>query len=55
MPKVLHFVCEDKKLKTAKMLVQKSDEFNIDLNAKDINGKTAFHWACKEGEKKMWR
>ena len=31
------------------MLRQKSTEFNIDLNAKDINGQTAFHLACRSG------
>ena len=28
------------------MLVQKSAKFNIDLNAKDNYGNTAFHFAC---------
>ena len=31
---------------TAEMLVQKSAEFNIDLNAKDYLGWTPFHFAC---------
>ena len=29
------------------MLIQKSAEFNIELNAKDGYGKTAFHVACE--------
>ena len=35
------------------MLMQKSDEFNIDLNVKDIHGYTAFHLACVNGEEKV--
>ena len=31
------------------MLLQKSKEFKIKLNAKDKNGQTAFHLACKRG------
>ena len=31
------------------ILVQKSAEFKIDLNVKDFNGKTAFHYACENG------
>ena len=26
--------------------MKKSAEFNIELNAKDTLGRTAFHWAC---------
>ena len=33
------------------MLIQKSTEFNIDLNARDEDGKTAFHFACRYGRK----
>ena len=33
--------------------LQKSDEFNIDLNTKDIVGKTAFHLACNNGHSKI--
>ena len=28
------------------MLMKNSAQFNIDLNAKDNYGRTAFHWAC---------
>lgn len=31
------------------MFIQKSIEFNIDLNAKDMNGQTAFQLACLYG------
>ena len=31
----------------AELLIQKSDEFNIDLNAKDNNGMTGFDLACE--------
>ena len=37
--------------KIAEMLTQKSAEFNIDLNAKDKGGITAFHFACSRGWK----
>ena len=33
------------------MLVQKSADLNIDLNAKDQSGMTAFHLACFRGKK----
>ena len=36
--------------KLAEMLIQKSAKFNIDLNAKDIQGKTGFHWVCIKNE-----
>ena len=35
--------------KLAELILQKSAEHNIDLNAKDKNGKTAFHFASKFG------
>ena len=35
------------------MLIQKSAEFNIDLNAKDEDGMTAFHLACTRGRKNI--
>ena len=31
--------------------MHKSTEFNIDLNARDEDGKTAFHFACRYGRK----
>ena len=45
--------CEHGQANLAKMLVQKSAEFNIDLNAKDVEGSTAFHSACLMEEKKI--
>ena len=33
-------------LKIAEMLIEKSAELNIDLNAKGSGGRTAFHWTC---------
>ena len=35
------------------MLMQKSTELNIELNTKDYNGWTAFHWACRNGHSKI--
>ena len=34
------------------MLIQKYAEFNIELNAKDKYGTTAFHLACENGRSK---
>ena len=35
----------------AEILIQNSDEFLIDLNARDNNGATAFEKACQQGKK----
>ena len=35
------------------MILQKSKEFNIDLNAKTTNGMTALHYAVKNGDTKL--
>ena len=35
------------------MIMNKSAEFNIYLNAKDRYGQTAFYKACKEGQSKI--
>ena len=37
-------------LQVAEILIQKSGEFNIKLNAEDKNGQTAFHMACDRGK-----
>ena len=37
------------------MLLQKSATFNIDLNAKDSDGNTAFELACKNGHLEVTR
>ena len=41
-------------LKVAKLVMKKSAEANIDLNAKDKYRQTAFHWACSKGQSKVW-
>ena len=41
-----HFACMIGNTEEAKMIIQKSEEFEIQLNAKDANGRTAFHSAC---------
>ena len=33
--------------------MQKSTELNIELNSKDVDGLTAFHWACRSGYSKI--
>ena len=38
--------CKKSHSKVAKVLIQKSAELNIDLNAKDQYVRTAFHYAC---------
>ena len=35
------------------MLLQKSVELNIELNAKDQYGMIGFHWACMYGNSKI--
>ena len=40
-------------LDVAELLVQKSVELNIDLNARDSYGMTVFHIACKKNNFKM--
>ena len=37
----------------AEILIQNSDEFLIDLNARDNNGATAFEKACQQGKKNI--
>ena len=37
------------KTETAKLIIQSSKDFGIDLNAKDNDGNTALHWACRFG------
>ena len=41
-------VCDKGHSNIADMLIEKSTEFNIDLNAKDdLGGSTAYHLACR--------
>ena len=42
----LIWACMMGQLEIAKILMQKSAAFNLDLNAKNFGGRTAFHWAC---------
>ena len=44
-----HQACYHGYLQVAKLLIQKSAQFNIELNARDNEGFTAFHLACMEG------
>ena len=44
-----HLACQFGHFKIAEIIVQKSAEFNLDLNSKDDDGTTAFHWACING------
>ena len=41
--------CKNGHLMIIEMLIQKTVEFSIDLNAEDNDGYTAFHNACKNG------
>merc|ERR1712049_91534 len=38
---------------TAQLLIKYSKDFGIDLNAKDDDGSTAWHWACEYGQKEI--
>ena len=44
-----HLACQEGHLQIAHIMVQKSFEFNIDLNAKEEDGWIAFHAACGNG------
>ena len=35
------------------MIIKKSNELNIDINAKDYNDCTAFHLGCENGHSKI--
>ena len=35
------------------MLIKKSAKFDINLNAKNFNGWTGFHWACHKRKKNV--
>ena len=50
--KAFQLACKIGHSKIAGMLMNKSIELNIDLNAKveKWNGMTAFHWACRNGK-----
>ena len=48
-----HLVCKHGHLKIANMLISKSAELKIDLNAKGKLGMTAFNYACQEGQLKI--
>ena len=41
-----HFACKNGHVKASEILMKNSVEFNINLNAKDFLGRTAFHWLC---------
>ena len=42
-----HLACKNGHLNTVEMLIQKSNELNIDLNTKENKRRTAFHSACE--------
>ena len=44
---VFHLACREGYARIAEMIMEKSGEVNIDLNAKNIFGMTAFHSACE--------
>ena len=41
------------KSRMMKLLLEKSNELNIDINARDRLGWTSFHYACKDGFTEM--
>ena len=45
--------CKNGLSNISKMLLKKSTEFKIELNAKDKYGMTAFLWACSNGQLKI--
>ena len=46
---IFQFACKKGHIKMAKVLVQKSVDFKIDLNVDDEYGKTPFHYICELG------
>ena len=48
-----HLACESGNSNIVDMLVQKSAEFNINLNEKDVFGHSGFHNACNGGHLKV--
>ena len=44
-----HIACRFGLFKISKLIIEKSSELNIDLNAKGTYGKTPFHLACEYG------
>ena len=51
-----HLACENGHVKIVEMLIQKSDELNINLNAVNLirkEGRTAFQWSCENGNFKI--
>ena len=44
-----HVACMSGKTETVQLIIQYSKDFDIDLNAKDNDGRTALHVACKYG------
>ena len=48
-----HYACENGHLKIVENLVQKSIEFNINLNATTIRGKTGYDYAIENGHTKI--
>ena len=44
-----HMACNNNNLEIVEMILKKSTEVNIDLNATDCDTFTAFHRACDEG------
>ena len=49
-PNMWHEACYHGQTETAKLIVQYSKDFGIDLNAKDDDGNTALHEACYHGQ-----
>ena len=43
-----HYACKNDCTDTVEMILQKSAELNIDLNARDDKKCTGFHYACEE-------
>ena len=50
--KAFHFACMKGHSKIAQMLILKSSDYNIELNAKNDVGIAAFHMACFDGHSK---
>ena len=48
-----HVACYNGNSKVAKILMQNSNEFKIDINGRSKFNSTAFHFACQSGDTKL--
>ena len=50
---MFYSACSEGRTELAKLLIENSTKINIDVNATDVSGTTAFHKACYFGHKSI--